>query len=131
LALIDRVETFCNEFIKTNNQRKAYRAAYPSSVKWKDATVDSKASVFAKTDKVLERLAELRKEMAEENQIDRTEILEQLKKIGFADIDLENIRTTDKIKALEIMARMLGFDRPEHEEDSAMLTKLIKGFNDL
>ena len=131
MALIDRIETFCNELIKTNNQRKAYRAAYPSSVKWKDATVDSKASVFAKTDKVLERLAELRKEMAEENQIDRTEILEQLKTIGFADIDLENIRTTDKIKALEIMAKMLGFDRPEPEDDSAILTKLIRGFNDL
>ena len=36
-------------------------------------------------------------------------IIEVLRKIGFADIDPEAIRPTDKIKALETMSKLLGF----------------------
>lgn len=117
VANVDRVEVFCNEYIKTNSQRKAYRAAYPSSEKWKDATVDSKASVFAKTGKVLERLAELRSEAAEDNKVDRNNIISQLKSIGFADIDPDNIKASDKLKALDILSRMLGLDKPTGQTD--------------
>lgn len=113
MALTDRIEIFCNELIRTNNQRKAYRAAYPSAKKWKDSTVDSKASNFAKTDKVLARLSELRSEIAEKNKISRNDIVEQLSDIGFADVPLDSIKPSDKIKALEIMAKMLGLDKPE------------------
>lgn len=122
-----RIETFCNELFKTNNQRRAYRAAYPSSIHWKDSTVDSKASEFAKNDKVLERLAELRKEAAEENRISRNDLIAQLKNIGFADIELENIKPADKIKAIELIAKMLGFDKPETENNDGMIRELLEG----
>ena len=36
-------------------------------------------------------------------------IIEELKKIGFSDIDTESVRPTDKIKALETMSKLLGF----------------------
>lgn len=108
-----RIEVFCNELFKTNNQRKAYRAAYPSAVKWKDATVDSKASVMAKDEKVLARLQEMRKIAAEESKITRGDLLEQLGRIAFADIDSSVFRPEHKIKALELMAKMLGMDKPE------------------
>ncbi|MFB5068298.1 MAG: terminase small subunit [Aerococcus sanguinicola] len=41
------------------SQRKAYRLAYPSSEKWKDEVVDSKASNLLKNGKVLARYREL------------------------------------------------------------------------
>lgn len=123
-----RIEIFCDEMLKTNNQRKAYRAAYPSAEHWKDATVDSKASVFAKDDKVLARLAELRAEIAEKNEISRNDLILQLKDIGFSDINPDIIKPADKIKALELIAKMLGFDKPEPESDSNLLNEIIEGF---
>ena len=125
MALTDRIETFCNELIKTNNQRKAYRAAYPSSEHWKDTTVDSKASAFAKTDKVLTRLNELRAEIASDNKIERNDIVEHLKSIGFADISHEAIKPSDKIKALELMARILGVDKPEGDGSLNRLDEVL------
>lgn len=112
MAKFDRIEIFCNEIMSGKSQRQAYHAAYPSSLKWKETTVDSKASTFMKNGKVSERLKELRAERAKENEITQNELIEQLKSIGFADINSENLRVSDKIKALELMARMLGLDRP-------------------
>lgn len=121
-----RIEIFCNELIKTNNKRHAYRAAYPSSLNWKDSTVDSKASDFSKNGKVLERLAQLRAAVAEENRISRNDIINQLKMIGFADIDPDCIKATDKIKALELIARMLGLDKLD-VDDGGMIRELLEG----
>lgn len=112
MAKADRVEIFCNEIVNGKSQRQAYYAAYPSSRKWKNGTVDSKASNFSKDGKVLARLQELRNQRQEESRITQTELIEQLKSIGFADIDFECLKPTDKIKALELIARMLGLDKP-------------------
>ena len=54
-----RHEKFAQEIAMGTSQRKAYRAAFPSSLKWKDETVDAKASALAKNDKVLTRIKEL------------------------------------------------------------------------
>ena len=43
-----RHEKFAQELSLGTTQRKAYRVAFPSSLKWKDETVDSKASALAK-----------------------------------------------------------------------------------
>ncbi len=121
-----RIEIFCNELFKTNNQRRAYRAAYPSAERWKDSVVDSKASTFAKDEKVLARLEQLRAAAAEENRISRNDIINQLKMIGFADIDPDSIKPADKIKALELISKMLGLDRPDMD-DGGMIRDLIEG----
>lgn len=112
MARADRIEVFCNEIMNGKSQRQAYHAAYPSSQKWKDEVVDSKASVFMKNGKVLERLEQLRTERAKENEITQNTLIEQLKSIGFAEISPELLKPADKIKALELIARMLGLDRP-------------------
>lgn len=112
MARSDRIEIFCNEIVSGKSQRQAYYAAYPSSLNWKDTTVDSKASVFAKDEKVLARLQELRAERARKNEITQDTLINQLKQIGFADVETDFLKPADKIKAIEVMARMLGLDRP-------------------
>lgn len=57
-----RHEKFAQGISQGLSQRKAYREAFPNSVKWKDETVDSKACNLAKEDKILARLQELREE---------------------------------------------------------------------
>lgn len=64
MAVLDnaRHEQFAQELAKGLSQRKAYRAAYPSAEKWKDATVDAKACVLAKDNKILERYREIKED---------------------------------------------------------------------
>lgn len=57
--LTSKQEKYVNNLVKGMTQRTAYRDAYPSSKKWKDETVDSKASTLLKNEKVKERYEEL------------------------------------------------------------------------
>lgn len=101
--------------MRGETQRQAYYNAYANSKKWKKEVVDSKASVLANNGKVLERLEYLRQELAIENKITRNDLIEQLKTMGFADIDIENIKPSEKIKALEAIAKIMGYDKPDNE----------------
>lgn len=99
-----RHETFAQELAKGMSQRNAYRAAFPNSMKWKDETVDSKASVLAKNDKVLERLKELAKESTSEAVMDATKRKEWLTDIILS----KDEETKDKLKAVDILNKMDG-----------------------
>lgn len=64
--LTEKQELYVQNLIKGMSQREAYRNAYPKSKKWKDSSVDSRASNLLKIDKVLTRFQELKKEKAED-----------------------------------------------------------------
>ena len=99
-----RHEKFAQCIANGLSQRKAYRAAFPNSVKWKDETVDSKASVLAKNDKVLERLRELAEETSRKAIMTATERKEWLTKIIRSQYD----ETKDKLKAVDLLNKMEG-----------------------
>ena len=86
------------------SQRKAYRAAFPNSEKWKDTTVDKRASELYNTGAILGRLQEL-KEAATSNAVmtatQRKEWLTQL-------INDEAEATPNKLKAVDILNKMDG-----------------------
>lgn len=99
-----RHEKFAQGIAQGLSQRKAYREAFPSSLKWKDETVDSKASVLAKNDKVLARVNELKSESSSKaikTAIERKEWLSSV-------IDDENEETTTKLKACDLLNKMDG-----------------------
>jgi hypothetical protein len=98
-----RHETFAQEIALGKSQRKAYRSAFPKSVNWKDETVDSKASLLAKNDKVLARIQELQEEStskAIKTAIQRKEWLSSI-------IDSEE-DTAIKLKACDLLNKMDG-----------------------
>ena len=68
------------ELINGKSQRVAYREAYPSSRKWKDKNVDSRASNLLKNDKVLARYLELKDEIERKHKEKRLWDLEQATK---------------------------------------------------
>lgn len=117
-----RHEKFAQELVQGTSQRKAYRVAFPKSVKWKDETVDSKASVLAKNDKVLERVKELQDEISSKAIMTAQERLEFLSGI-VKDINQEKIvietetgkkefevpaNLDKKMKAIDLMNKMQG-----------------------
>lgn len=99
-----RHEKFAQELAGGMSQRSAYRAAFPSSEKWKDETVDSKASVLAKNGKVLERLQELAEASTTEAVMNATQRKEWLTGI----IRSKAEETKDKLKACDLLNRMDG-----------------------
>lgn len=85
-------EKFIQELVKGKSQRTAYREAYPSSRKWKDATVDRKASLLLNrgaNGEAMARYKELRRE-AEKDAVDdavttRRKIIELYAKMAYRD----------------------------------------------
>lgn len=117
-----RHEKFAQELVQGTSQRKAYRVAFPKSVKWKDETVDSKASNLAKNDKVLARVKELQDEISSKAIMTAQERLEFLSGI-VKDINQEKIvietetgkkefevpaNLDKKMKAIDLMNKMQG-----------------------
>jgi len=105
------------------SQRKAYRKAFPKCKNWKDETVDSKASILAKTDKIQERLAELAEQMKQKT---NTEALlsasEVLNKISDVIDRNEEIDDKTALKALELYGKHLKLftDKVEHSGEIKM-----------
>lgn len=99
-----RHEKYSQEIAKGNSQRKAYRAAFPSSLKWKDETVDAKASALAKSDKVLARIQELQKESTSKAVMNATQRKEWLTAL----IQNKDEATQNKLKAVDILNKMDG-----------------------
>lgn len=116
-----RYEKFAQCLANGLSQRKAYRAAYPKSKKWKDATVDSKASSLAKNDKVLERLLELAKESSSKAVMNARERKEWLTSIIMKDDE----ETRDRLRAVDILNRMEGeyIEKVEVKDDERQQQK--------
>lgn len=87
--LTDKQEKFVQELIKGKTQREAYKIAYGAS-KMKENTIDRKASELMNNGKIRARYNELKnkviKRAEEECIVTATEVLSELKRIGFADI---------------------------------------------
>lgn len=68
------------------SQSEAYRQAFPSSLTWKEKTVWERASVLAKHNKVITRLATLQQMAAEKAGLTGARILEEIQRVAFSDI---------------------------------------------
>lgn len=77
-------EKFVQGLFAGLSQREAYREAFPSSINWKDETVDARACELAKNSKVVVRLEELTNELKQRNMVTVERVLAELAKVGFA-----------------------------------------------
>jgi hypothetical protein len=99
-----RHERFAQGMAQGLSQRKAYREAFPNSKKWKDNTVDSRASELCKDSKILGRLQELRDESSSNAVKSVKERKEWLSSI--IDNEIEDMST--RLKACDMLNKMDG-----------------------
>ena len=99
------------------SQREAYLFAYPEKKNWKLNAIDNKASEMLKRGEIKVRFAELQQEASAANAITRDSILTRLKDFANAPIDMDKMRPSDQIRALELMAKILGISNPSDEND--------------
>lgn len=103
MSLTAKQEKFVQGLISGLSQRKAYRTAFPNSVKWKDETVDAKACNLLKTDKIMARYNEL-KEKAENLAI----MTRVQRMITLSDIALNGKKDDSRIRAIDTLNKMDG-----------------------
>lgn len=99
-----RHEKFIQCLIQGMSQRKAYREAFPNSKKWKDATVDKRASELKQNGEVLGRYEELQK-VAEDDAI--MSARERKKWLTEKVLDSRE-KTENQLRAIDILNRMDG-----------------------
>lgn len=123
--MTDKQKKFCDEYlIDLNATQAAIRAGYS------EKTAYSIGDENLRKPELQEYIQKRQKEGQERAEITRGDIIDQLKSIGFVDLDVDNIKATDKIKALELMARMLGLDKPDTENDTGIIAELLKGLRE-
>lgn len=110
-------EKYLQGLMQGMSQREAFLFAYPERRHWKPNVIDTKASEMLKRGEIKVRYDELKKEASDANAINRDSILSRLKDFANAPLDYDKIRPADQIRALELMAKILGIDSPPDEDD--------------
>lgn len=113
MAVLDnpRWETFVQQLIAGETRRAAYRMAFTRSNRWKNETIDSKASNLFANDKVRTRYNELQEQAQDAAIMSRKERMVALSKIA---VSLK-VHASDQIKAIDTLNKMDGdyIDRVE------------------
>jgi len=94
--LTQNQEKYVQELVKGKTQRQAYLVAYPNSRKWKDESVDNKASVLLSNAKVKARYNELMDKHKDKAIMTRDELLRGLKKAFEMACGIEPTKTVIK-----------------------------------
>lgn len=94
-------------FVTDNNAtQSAIRADYSAK------SARSMGARLLKKKEIKDKISSIQREMAERANLEQNDLIKELRKIGFMDIDYSRIQIKDKLRALELIAKMMGFDRP-------------------
>ncbi|MCP9060397.1 MULTISPECIES: terminase small subunit [unclassified Streptococcus] len=130
--LTPKQELFVQGIISGLSQRQAYRQAFSTSKKWKDSTVDVKASELLQNGKVLVRYRELLKQFSNMSLWSREQAFneyEWLKNKARASIENEGIRQANSnafLSALDGMNNMAWKDLELTDEKIRQEIELLK-----
>ncbi|MBQ9402128.1 MAG: hypothetical protein IJU38_07125 [Clostridia bacterium] len=117
-------ELFVQGLLAGKNQTEAYLFAFPEEKKKNKRTIQNKASLMAKRPEIVARLDELRAGTRQETEITLTQFILDLQKVALAQINPLALKPGDKLRAMELLAKVLGFDQsaasPEYEDTSVI-----------
>lgn len=120
--MTSRQEKFARLVASGMSQRKAYRDAYPASRKWKDASVDNKASALARKGEVAARVSELTRKAESKAVMSRQKRLEALSRIAKRN---EKESPKDAIAAIKVLNDMTGDNAPVKQEHTLDILSLM------
>lgn len=108
--LTDKQKKFCEEYVFDWNATRAAKAAGYS-----EKTARQIASETLSKPYIQAYIEEIQKDIAKLAGISKLSVLNTLQEIVKA-TDIEEVATRDRLKALEIQNKMLGFNAPEQTE---------------
>ena len=108
--LTEQNKIFCEEYILEFKKADSYSKAYPEASK---STCYSNGSTLLKQAKIKEYIAKLQKDIGQTSGISIFKVLKEYKKIAFKveeDVKDPEVQVRDKIKALDSIRSVLGFN---------------------
>jgi len=149
--LTPKQEKFCNLYIELGNASEAYRKAYDVREDTKPTSINEKASQLLSRVDIRSRVEEIRNEVKEAHKIDRSFIVKGLLEV-ISDADytfklgknntlstedskafyrlMNQTKNTDKLRALEQLAKMLGLNEPDRTETTIKTVEIIEKSRD-
>ena len=113
--LTEQQESFCEEYIQHWNATEAYKAAYKSCKSYAGARAN--ASRLLKREDIQAYIEDLQTDLKKQVGISKLMLAKGLKEISFSKD--QEIRASDKIKAMVVLAKMFGWEEPKEEESKA------------
>ena len=99
----ERQKLFIEEYIKDRNGGAAARRAGYS-----DNSADQQASRLLRNDKIKKEIDRKLKKKTEDSGVTVEKVVKELAKGGFAELDVADMKFSDKLKCLELLAKYLG-----------------------
>jgi tmRNA-binding protein len=115
-----RWELFCNATLTEPTLGDAFIKAFPHAKAWKRKTVQERASVLAKRDKIQTRINELKQELVKRTLWTRESSVKVLARIA-----LKGERDSDKISSIKELNAMHGFNAPIEHNVKADLSHAV------
>lgn len=103
-------ELFAQKWHELDNKTEAYRLSHPSSLRWKDETINNKASVLSRRDTVLARYQELQKETADNHGITVESLLIELDEIKALAMAADTPQCSAAVSSVMSKAKLVGLD---------------------
>lgn len=125
--LTQKQENFCQEYVICGNASSAYRKAYNSVGKLE--TTSKRAYELLQNPVIKDRIDELKSNVSKNMQIEREDIINNLKQVVDKYL-LDGRLTTNALKAIEILNKMLGWKPDKHQvEHKGVVINIIKPKN--
>ena len=112
MAILDNAkhELFAQKWAETENKTQSYKDSHPSCKNWKDETINVKASVLSKNDKVKARYDELKEKTAKRHGITVDTLLAELEEIKILAMTAETPQCSAAVGSVMSKAKLVGLD---------------------
>lgn len=104
-------ELFVQGLLAGKNKTEAYLFAFPEEKNKNKRTTQNKASLLAKRPEIIARLEELRAGARQDTEVTLNQFILDLQKLALAEVNPMMLRPGDKLRAMELLAKVMGFDR--------------------
>lgn len=121
-AMTVQKELFVQGLLAGKSKTEAYLFAYPEEKKKNKRTTQNKASLLAKRPEVVARLEELRAGVQQDTAVTLNQFILDLQKLALADVNPLALRPSDKLRAMELLAKVMGFSAASTESGNGGLT---------
>jgi len=118
-------EIFVEEIAKGKTQADAYRIAFPTSLKWPEKTLYSKASDLMTNGMVRERLEQLKKPLQKKFEYTMEQCFNEFQMIQDLALAEDKKDLKNASRALENKAKLVGLYAPEKKEVTSDVTVII------
>ena len=121
-------ESFCQAWHETGNKTEAYRQSHPNAAKWKDATINKRASELSLQGEISGRLKELQNDALKSHGITITSLLTELDAIKAVAMEADTPQCSAATSCVMNKAKLVGLDI--HKVENTIKVEAIDDFND-